>query len=328
MGTATAVESNLSGGADHMNATTQERLRYAQASLAGLSVGDAFGDRFFTNPAAVERLIETRAVPVPPWRYTDDTVMALSIVDVLTDRGAIDEDWLADFFAARYRLDPARGYGATAHGILNRLAAGESWRNVAPSVFNGGGSMGNGGAMRAAPIGAWFFDDAALVVAEARRSAVVTHAHPEGQAGAIAVAVAAAWVARGGEAAGDLFTEVLTHTPDSETRAGIQKASRLPLEYDIRTAVSALGNGMQQISQDTAPLCIWSAARHLGAFEEAMWSTVSALGDRDTTAAIVGGIIAARPDVVIPADWLKAREPLDRMSRELLGPRFRKARHV
>ena len=157
---------------------------------------------------------------------------------------------LADFFAARYRLDPARGYGGTARGILTRLSAGEQWREVAPSVFDGSGSMGNGGAMRAAPIGAFFFEDVARVVDEARRSAVVTHAHREGQAGAIAVAVAASWVARGGEAVGDLFSEVLEHTPDSETRAGIAKASRLPLDYDVRTAVSALGNGTKVISQD------------------------------------------------------------------------------
>jgi ADP-ribosylglycohydrolase len=305
-----------------MGATVQERLRKATASLTGLSVGDAFGDRFFANPSGVERLIEERAVPSPPWRFTDDTVMALSIVDVLTDHGAIDEDVLADFFAARYRLDPARGYGGTARGILARLSAGEDWREVAPSVFDGSGSMGNGGAMRAAPIGAFFFEDVARVVDEARRSAVVTHAHHEGQAGAIAVAVAASWVARGGESVSDLFPEVLKHTPDSETRAGIAKASRLPLDYDVRTAVWALGNGTKVISQDTVPFCIWSAARHLRDFEEAMWSTVSGLGDRDTTCAIVGGIIAADPSVVIPPEWLEARESLDRMSCDLLGPRF------
>jgi ADP-ribosylglycohydrolase len=38
---------------------------------------------------------------------------------------------------------------------------------------------------------------------------------------------------------------------------------------------------------------------------------VSGLGDRDTTCAIVGGIVAARHGVEgIPADWLAARESL------------------
>src|SRR5205085_1297031 len=129
--------------------------------------------------------------------------------------------FLVDFFVVCYWFDFGRGYGGTAHGILSRIAAGEDWRVVAPGAFAGSGSMGNGGAMRAAPVGAYFFDDAARAAAEARRSAVVTHAHPEGQAGAIAVAVAAAWVGRGGGEAADLFAELLTHTPDGQTRAGI-----------------------------------------------------------------------------------------------------------
>ncbi len=300
----------------------EDRLLRAQSSLRGLSVGDAFGERFFTNPHTVEHLIEIRAVPAPPWSFTDDTVMAISIVDVLDDRGLIDRDLLADLFGARYCLDPARGYGGTAHGILRRIAGGEPWSEVASSVFGGGGSMGNGGAMRAAPIGAYFSDDLVRAARAARESAEVTHAHPEGQAGAVAVAVAAAWVASGGVDPVDLFEAVLAHTPDGETRAGIKKAAELPSEYDVRTAVSALGNGSQVISQDTVPFALWCAARHLGAFEEAMWCTVSGLGDRDTTCAIVGGIVALHEDAVIPEEWLQAREPLERMSRTLLGERF------
>ncbi len=53
-----------------------------------------------------------------------------------------------------------------------------------------------------------------------------------------------------------------------------------------------------------------------------MWTTVSGLGDRDTTCAIVGGIVALHDQAVIPEEWLQAREPLDRMSRTLLAERF------
>lgn len=52
--------------------------------------------------------------------------------------------------------------------------------------------MGNGGAMRAAPVGAYFADDLDKVLCHARASAEVTHGHIEGIAGAMAVAVAAA----------------------------------------------------------------------------------------------------------------------------------------
>jgi ADP-ribosylglycohydrolase len=309
-----------------MEITSHARLKNARKSLEALSVGDAFGDRFFTNPEIVERLIQTRTVPAAPWLFTDDTVMAISIVDVLADCGAIQQDRLADFFGARYLLDPARGYGGTSHGILTRLGSGEPWRNVAPSVFGGNGSMGNGGAMRAAPIGAFFFDDLSRAVEEARRSAEVTHAHPEGQAGAVAVAVAAAWTANGGALATELFTCILDYTPNGETRDGVERASRLPPDYDVRTAVSILGNGSQVISQDTVPFAIWNVARGLRDFEDAMWSTVSGLGDRDTTCAIVAGIVGAHPGAVVPAEWIEARESLDCMSRSLLPERFRSTR--
>jgi ADP-ribosylglycohydrolase len=315
----TALQEIMRKISDH-----HDRLRLALRSLEGLSVGDAFGDRFFTTPHTVERWIELRAIPAGPWPITDDTVMALSIVDVLSDRGFIDRGLLAAFFGARYRLDPARGYGGTAHGILNRIADGDPWAEVSSGVFGGSGSMGNGGAMRAAPIGAYFFDDFERAADNARQSAEVTHAHPEGQAGAIAAAIAAAWVARGGTNPANLFDVVLAHTPDSATRAGIEKAANLPAEYDVRTAASVLGNGSQVISQDTVPFSLWCAARHLGNYEEAIWTTVSGLGDRDTTCAIVGGIVALDPAAHIPPEWLASREPLERMSRTLLRDRFRK----
>ena len=49
-----------------------------------------------------------------------------------------------------------------------------------------------------------------------------------------------------------------------------------------------------------------------------MWSTVSALGDRDTTCAIVGGVLACDIRATIPEDWLSAREPLEPFARDRL----------
>ena len=50
--------------------------------------------------------------------------------------------------------------------------------------------------MRVAPLGAYFADDLEMVRAQAVLAAEVTHAHPEGIAGAVAVALAAAWACR------------------------------------------------------------------------------------------------------------------------------------
>jgi ADP-ribosylglycohydrolase len=290
-----------------------DRLAAARRSLDGVSVGDAFGERFFGHPEQVLTMIESRALPGAPWKYTDDTVMAMSIVDVLTESRRVDPDRLADLFAARYRRDPRRGYGATAHEILGNIVSGLPWRAAAAQPFDGTGSMGNGAAMRAAPIGAYFASDYQAVVDAARTSAAVTHAHPDGQAGAIAVAVAAAWVTRGAGSAKELFETVLEYTPEGDTHAGIARAARVSHATHVRNAASTLGNGSRVISSDTVPYCIWCASKHLDQYEEAMWATVSGLGDRDTTCAIVGGIVAMHPRSEIPKEWSDAREPLANM---------------
>jgi len=305
--------------ADHLN-----RLRRAAASLDGLSTGDAFGERFFGHPDVVGPQIGQRALPPPPWRYTDDTVMAISILDVLTEKRGIDQDLLAELFAARFKYDTRRGYGSTARTILTAIGEGKPWYEVSQAAFGGGGSMGNGAAMRAAPLGAYFADDYEAVVENARLSAEITHAHPDGKAGAIAVAVAAACVAHGPVEPRQLFDTVLRLTPESETRAGIRRASTLRRDIDAGTAAFALGSGSRVLAQDTVPFCLWCAAGRLGDFEAAMWHTVSGFGDRDTTCAIVGGILAGNTATQIPSSWLEAREPLENMARDKIASIGRK----
>jgi ADP-ribosylglycohydrolase len=305
------------GSAFDIGPSDPSALGRARLALEGLSVGDAFGERFFISPALVESLIERRAVPAPPWHWTDDTAMALSVFETLCEHGGIDQDSLARSFADRYRRDPRRGDGGTAHDILNAIALGEPWEEAAGRAFDGQGSMGNGGAMRSAPIGGYFAEDLDAVVEHARASAQPTHAHPDGQAGAIAVAVAAAvaWQMRNGlrNISGNaLLGTVAMLTPPGATRDGIEKSMTLPLSYDPRTAVAALGNGSLVISSDTVPFALWCAARHLDNFEEALWTTLSGLGDRDTTCAIVGGIVAlAVGHSGIPREFIEAREPLE-----------------
>jgi ADP-ribosylglycohydrolase len=83
--------------------------------------------------------------------------------------------------------------------------------------------------MRAAPVGAFFADDPGALVENATLSAAVTHSHPEGVAGAVAVAAAAAFAwrlhASPEQTAGtDLLGFAHDLTPPSETRDGIAAA--------------------------------------------------------------------------------------------------------
>ena len=154
-----------------MDSTPPDAARSARArlSLDGLSIGDGFGQRFFF-PWVVESA-SPENLPDGPWHYTDDTEMAMAIVQVLERHGTIDSDALARAFAERFVNDPARGYGAGAHELLGQLAKGADWRIASRQLFRGQGSFGNGGAMRAAPLGAWFADDVAATLDNAHRFA-------------------------------------------------------------------------------------------------------------------------------------------------------------
>jgi ADP-ribosylglycohydrolase len=274
----------------------------ALLSLEGLSVGDAFGEMFFfQSPAG-------RQLPEAPWQWTDDTHMALSIVEVLKNYGRIDQDALAKAFAERFMRQPWRGYAGGAKKLLTRIAVGEDWREAAPALF-GGGSYGNGGAMRAAPIGGFFSGAPERAAREAGLSAMVTHAHPEGQAGAMAVAAAASIAsARNFPSGIDFLREILHFVPEGLTRTGMEKSLHIPAN-DLPTAVRLLGTGNNVSAQDTVPFCLWIAAHNPGDFAKAVWRTVDGLGDRDTTCAIVGGIVALSSGTV-PPEWINRREPL------------------
>ncbi len=79
----------------------------------------------------------------------------------------------------------------------------------------------------------------------------------------------------------------------------------------VEAAVSMLGNGTGVSAQDTVPFALWCAGEQLHNYEEALWLTVSGLGDRDTTCAIVGGIVSLSCGIDgIPLAWRQAREPL------------------
>jgi ADP-ribosylglycohydrolase len=293
----------------------EHRLAHARVSLEGLSVGDAFGERFFLPPGMRAARIEERFLPPPPWLFTDDTQMALSIFSILRQYETIEQERLAESFGERY--DPSRGYGPAMHQLLRSIRAGRDWRKAASSQFEGQGSFGNGAAMRAAPLGAFFANDLNAVVEQASRSAVVTHTHAEGVAGCIAVAVSAAYAQRLSQTAGppperpDFLDLILPSVPTSEVRRKLRLARDIAATTPIDAVVAMLGNGSQVSAQDTVPFALWCTGEQLNNYEEALWLTVSGSGDMDTTCAIVGGIVTLYTGIdAIPAAWRQARESL------------------
>ncbi len=294
-----------------------ERISLAKKSLLGVSIGDAFGESFFGLRESIESHIKNRTIPESSWEFTDDTVMSIAVFNQLERNGTIVQSELARAFASNHSVDVNRGYGATARRVLRDIEAGKDWKHVSQSVFEGMGSMGNGAAMRSSVIGAFFYDDLNRVRKESTKSAEITHYNIEGITGAIAVSLASALTTQIGLGLlqiGPLeFLErIVSLLPDSDTRAKINKAIRIPSSYHIDTLRSILGNGIHMLAQDTVPFALWCSAHYQHQFEEAIWRAVSILGDRDTICAIVGGItIMSCDENSIPRTWTSSVESVD-----------------
>ncbi|WP_446222141.1 ADP-ribosylglycohydrolase family protein [Nocardia sp. IBHARD005] len=297
-------------------------------SLEGLSVGDALGAQFFVPGRSVPDLLAGRP-PAAPWQWTDDTEMACSVYAEIRDRGGVDRDALAAAFAQR--CEPYRGYGPGTVVVLHEIRDGRPWAEAAGAVFDGRGSWGNGAAMRVAPLGAHFAGDPDRAAAQAAMSAELTHRHPEAIVGAMAVAVAAAHATgtrEKGCAPDELLLAVEPYLVDGLTAHGVRRARQL-LGRTVAEAAYELGNGARVSAQDTVPFTLWVAATYLHDYPAAVCACVEAGGDADTTAAIVGGIVAAHTGTGnrertrgIPAEWLAAREPLPGWA---LGPQRARA---
>ena len=61
----------------------------------------------------------------------------------------------------------------------------------------------------------------------------------------------------------------------------------------VAEAAYELGNGSRVTASHTVPFALWTAATYLEDYPAAVTACVQAGGDVDTTAAIVGGIVAA-----------------------------------
>ncbi|MYU04933.1 ADP-ribosylglycohydrolase family protein [Streptomyces sp. SID8366] len=288
--------------------SSRGRHERALASLRGLAVGDALGAQFFVP--AHHPLLKRRELPPGPWPWTDDTEMAASVLAVLAAHQRIDQDVLARSFADHH--DPDRGYGPTTSRLLSLVGQGEDWRGPAAALFRGRGSWGSGAAMRTAPLGAWYADDPEQATHQAEISAYPTHQHREAVVGAMAVAAAAALAGSpdGPPAPEALLDGVIALVPKSAVGQGLRRARDM-LDYgDAGTVAAVLGCGRRRTAHDTVPFALWSAARGLGDFETAFWTTARVGGDVDTTCAIVGGVLAAGKAGAPPAEWTERTEAL------------------
>ncbi len=268
--------------------------------LLGSAVGDAIGapwegltsfDIHQLAGPALEKVFHPDADELD---YTDDTEMMVGVAEALAKHGSIQSESLIQIFARNYH--PERGYGKGARRILEAVIAGEDWDHVASSTFPGG-SLGNGAAMRVAPIGIFFCDDLDHVWSEARESAWPTHRHPVGIEAAQVLALAIALAARATSLSRKQFLDALlerAHT--EEIRWALQTARSL----HRGDSIGVLGSTLE--AHRSVVTAIASFAASPGDFETAVGRVIALGDDTDTLAAMTGALCGAFAGIdAIPA---------------------------
>ena len=291
--------------------TTPNPDRIAGA-LLGLAIGDAFGAPYEGGPLerGVWALIGRRG---GKRRWSDDTQMTIDVVQSLLDLGRVDQDDLAHRFARSYRW--SRGYGPGAAKLLRRVRRGQAWQSASRSVFPDG-SLGNGGAMRAPVMGLFFAvagDQA--VIAAARASAEITHAHALGCEGAELIALATVFTLRD-VPSGEIIERLYETAQHADFQAKLQRA-RAWLQADEtaspRTVAAELGNGVTAVESCITAVFVALRFRERP-FDELLAFVIALRGDVDTIAAMAGAIWgAARGLGALPPARLARLEDRDRL---------------
>lgn len=179
------------------------RDRFRGCLLWG-AVGDALGRTVEgQSPAAIRaRYGEAGLRDYVPWygwrsgpigTITDDTQLTMEVAKTLLVSSDVFD--VQDFVRRLQRWLPhGRGIGRSTRGAVEALIEGTPWWESADPA----GSGGNGAAMRAAPVGlARALRDSPFALRrDAVLSALPTHNHPVGVAGAVSLAAGVAWCVR------------------------------------------------------------------------------------------------------------------------------------
>lgn len=229
-------------------------------------------------------------------RFTDDTVMTIATADALLHGGK--EDNFIDAYKKWGRMYPTAGYGVKfSRWILSS--------NREPYY-----SWGNGSAMRVSPCG-WVLDCGFWARTGcypvngreiAARSARVTHNHPEGIKGAVAVADAICHARFFSN--GYAFDHSDAWTLD-ELKRRIRTDIAREHGYDLDQPLNEIRSAYQfDVScQGTVPQAIIAFLESTD-FEDAIRNAISLGGDSDTLAAITGSIAEAAYGI---PEWIKEK---------------------
>ncbi len=308
-------------------------------SLYGCLLGGALGDAL--------GLPFERLTPAKRTRLWGDFPGGLEMC-FLPRRGMVSDDTEHALFTARALLESrgtserfARVLASELRAWMLTLPPGIGWATLRagvkallflPASRTGVVSAGNGPAMRAAILGAFFGDATAQLKEFCRVSTRLTHTDPKAEWGAFAVALAASHATKG-QADGRRFVRDLGEWSDDSEAAremialakrAVNSAARGQSAADF-CADMGLKHGVSGYIFHTVPVVLQCWLRHAADFRAGIEEIIRCGGDTDSTAAILGGILGAGVGgAQLPADWTSelrdfpnSRGYIERVAKEL-----------
>lgn len=289
------------------------------AVLIGKAIGDALGMQFETrnwnDPAIMawdgKSYGSSEFHKLGPGQWTDDTGMALALTYSLLDRGptlkldpvtpGYNPARAANAYLAWYQGPTFRGAGQTTRRALDNLKRNVPWYESGEL-----GALGNGTAMRVAPLGVFYRDEPSKLIKYAKLDATITHDSHEAQQGSIAIALAVSLLLNGVKKEEilesirhvlepsrvlDTINLIATNKTVHDTLKNKNYDRALDRNGGNRIISQLiLGNKYTVYEAVARSFYVFVATR---SFEEAMELAIRGGGDTDTVAAMVGALCGA-----------------------------------
>jgi poly(ADP-ribose) glycohydrolase ARH3 len=292
-----------------LNTMADIKAKYL-GGMVGSALGDSIGELAFLYRTEEDLWVQLERLN--EFRYTDDTAMSIGLAESILHKGDLDQQDLGDTFRRNFLRESWRGYASGPPTIFSIVEqSGVTYLEAAQSLFGGEGSLGNGAAMRIAPVGL-FFHDSAHLYEKACLSASVTHTHPVGMDGAAVQAKAVALAVKLDPKEvfpSDIFIDSLIEfakTPEIGEK--IRLVKQLLLE-NTPPSHAAWQLGQTVAVHESMPFALFSFLRHPESFEDCLFCAILNGGDRDTLGAMACAISGAYVGIdSIPWGWIQKLE--------------------
>jgi ADP-ribosylglycohydrolase len=229
-------------------------------------------------------------------RYSDDTCQMLCIIESLIQFKTINVPDIAERFY-QWMLKDGFGIGNQTAAVLSAYKHNKDIHTVSSQIWEKSGrrAAGNGGVMRTAPLGIYFYNSPELLPAAVVDVCKITHFDPRCQDSCLAVCYAIA----------DLLvrkfspTDLIHKLPDGVTKSLLNNQP-FPLLNTLKVDGHDMGFTLHTL------IVAFTALIESNSFEEGLLSVFRKGGDVDTNGIVAGCLLGAKFGLSgIPIRWIQ-----------------------